>query len=177
MNQRQNEVQAYATAFLEATFEEALAALQAVYAAISKEASLYARLVDPAQDLEAKYTLVRKLVPPGTGEAVINFLGLLISRQDLGSLGEIIKAVQEQAQEEAEMPTVAEVISAVPLTDEERATLEEKLQARFGKRLTFEYHVSPDILGGMIVRVGDVLMDYSLLSRLEGLRHRLEEVV
>jgi len=69
------------------------------------------------------------------------------------------------------------VVSAVPLDEEERKTLEEKLRARFGERLAIDYRVDPDILGGMIVRVGDVLMDYSLRSRLESLRQRLEEIV
>jgi len=177
VNRRDKEIQAYATALLEAVVEEAVAALRAVYQALNEDERLRALLDDPGRDLQEKYAVLRQVVPPGTGEAVIKFLGLLIARQDLGYLDEIIEAVQKKAEEEGEMPLIAQVITAVPLTEEEKRTLEEKLRARFGERLAFEYRVDPEILGGMIVRVGDVLIDYSLRSRFESLRHRLEEMV
>jgi len=177
VNRRDKEIQAYATALMEAIVEEALGALKAVYQRISEDEALRAQLDDPARDLAEKYALIRDIIPEGTGEAVVKFLGLLISRQDIGYLDEIIETVEKQAEEEGELPVVAEVVSAVPLSEEERRELEEKLRARFGERLAFEYRVDPDILGGMIVRVGDVLMDFSLRSRLESLRHRLEEIV
>ncbi len=178
MNQREKEIQAYATAFLEAVVEEALAALRAVYDKLRTDEALRDFLEDPSKDLEEKYAKVREIVPPNTGEAVLKFLGLLISRQDLGYLDEIMETVRKQAEAAGEAPVLAVVISAVPLSEEEKKALEEKIRARFGKqRLSFEYRVDPDILGGLIIRVGDTLIDYSLRSRLEELRHRLEGLV
>ncbi len=181
MNQRDKEIRAYATALLEAVVEEALTALRSLEERLRRDEALRAFLEDPERDVGEKYAKIREIVPPGTGEAVIKFLGLLISRQDLGYLDEIIAAAQKQAEKTGEAPTLAVVVSAVPLTEEERKALEAKVRQHFRDRikgpLVFEYRVDPDILGGLIVRVGDTLIDYSLRSRLEELRHRLEEIV
>lgn len=69
--------------------------------------------------------------------------------------------------------TEADVISAVPLTDDERARLENQLRSRFGSDLQIGYRVDPAIIGGMIVRVGDRYIDGSVASRLGQLRESL----
>ena len=177
MNRREKEIQAYATALYEAVIEEAVQALQTVQQRIAEDPDLRALLDDPAKDVQEKYEALRRIVPPGTGEAVLKFLGVLVSKQDLGYLDEIVGAVQERARARGEAPLEAQVITAVELTEEERAKLEAKLRERFGPNLTFSYRLNPDILGGMIVRVGDTLLDYSLRSRLEELRERIEAAV
>jgi F-type H+-transporting ATPase subunit delta len=67
----------------------------------------------------------------------------------------------------------AEVTSAVPLTVRERSALEGRLRARYGHELGIAYHVDPDILGGLIVRVGDRYVDGSVAARLAQLRQTL----
>ena len=67
----------------------------------------------------------------------------------------------------------AEVTSAVPLTDAERARLEERLQNSLGRDLSIEYDVQPAILGGLVVRVGDRYLDGSVAARLGQLRQTL----
>ncbi len=177
MNRRDREIQAYATALFEAVVEETLKALRAVQQRLDEDEALRSLLENPAVDIQEKYEAIRKVVPEGAGEAVQKFLGLLISRQDISALDEIVDALQREVAARGEAPQVAEIISAVPLTDEERAQLEEKLRARFGENLAFRYKVDKDILGGLIVRVGDTLLDYSLRSRLEEVRGRLEAIV
>lgn len=71
------------------------------------------------------------------------------------------------------MGSEVRVKSAVPLTDDERATLESKLQARFGEALGFEYVVDPAVLGGVLVRVGDQIIDGSVAGKLAALREHL----
>ncbi len=177
MNRREKEIQAYATALYEAVIEEAIQALQAVRQRIAEDADLRTLLDDPARDVQEKFEALRRVVPPGTGEAVVKFLGVLVSKQDLGYLDEIVGAVREQVLARGEAPLEAQIVSAVGLTEEERAKLEAKLKGRFGPNLTFSYRVNPGILGGLIIRVGDTLLDYSLRSRLEELRGRIETVV
>ncbi len=67
----------------------------------------------------------------------------------------------------------AEVITAVPLTAAERAVIEERLRDRHGEELPIAYHVDPAILGGVVVRVGDRMVDGSVASRLGQLREVL----
>lgn len=67
----------------------------------------------------------------------------------------------------------ADVTSAVPLTDEERTTIDTRLKARYGEDLAIHYKVDAGILGGLIVRVGDRYIDDSVASRLSQLRATL----
>jgi len=157
--------------------EQTIQALSSVAQRLAEDASLRAVLEDPARDVSEKFAALRDVVPPDAGGAVVNFLGVLVSRQDIGYLDEVIEALQKQAQARGEVPQVAEVTSAVPLSADEREKLEAKLKDHFGTNLTFRYKVNPEILGGLIVRVGDKLVDSSLRTRLEGLRSRLESAI
>ncbi|MCW2923804.1 MAG: synthase delta chain [Thermoleophilia bacterium] len=62
------------------------------------------------------------------------------------------------------------VTSAVELSSELRAKLEERLSSSTGKAVRLHASVDPDIIGGLVVRHGDTLVDTSLRGRLEGLR-------
>ncbi|MCK7480721.1 MAG: F0F1 ATP synthase subunit B [Candidatus Moduliflexus flocculans] len=64
----------------------------------------------------------------------------------------------------------AEVTSALPLTGDEQEARQEELSAR--KDVTFK--VNPAILGGLVVKVGDKVLDGSVAGKLEGLRHSLK---
>ncbi len=177
MNRREREVRAYATALFEAVVEDTVDALRAVQQRLSEDGGLRSLLDDPARDVQEKYDALRQILPDGTSRAVANFLGVLISRQDIGLLSEVVGLFEEEAKAREEKPRPAEIVSAVPLTEEERQQLEDRLRQRFGPNLAFSYRVDPEILGGLIVRVGDSLLDYSLRSRLEELRGRIETVI
>ena len=65
------------------------------------------------------------------------------------------------------------VTSAVALTPDERRALEQKLRARFGQEVSFEYRVDPALLGGIVAKVGDKIIDGSLASRLNAMHEML----
>ena len=67
----------------------------------------------------------------------------------------------------------AEVTSALPLTDEEQQTVRTQLAKPLGAGATMSFRVNPAILGGLIVRVGDKVIDGSVAGKLEGLRQSL----
>jgi F-type H+-transporting ATPase subunit delta len=68
---------------------------------------------------------------------------------------------------------VAEVTTAVPLDDSSRAQLAARLTRYVGQQIEMETSVDPAIMGGVVVRVGDLLLDGSVRGRLEALRRRL----
>ena len=73
--------------------------------------------------------------------------------------------------EQAEGPVV--VISAVPLTEAEQETIRKELAARLGEGVGISFEVDPQILGGLVVRVGDRVIDGSFAGQLEQLRETL----
>lgn len=69
----------------------------------------------------------------------------------------------------------ARVTSAVPLTEEEQSQMDASLRQRFGDNLEIQYRVDDSILGGVVVRVGDRLIDGSVARKLATLRERLKQ--
>jgi F-type H+-transporting ATPase subunit b len=67
----------------------------------------------------------------------------------------------------------AEVISALPLTDKEQATVKKDVLSKLGGGATISFRVDPSILGGVVIRVGDKVLDGSVAAKLEGLRQTI----
>lgn len=67
----------------------------------------------------------------------------------------------------------AEVTSALPLTDEEKESVKDDILAKLGEPATVTYRVDPSILGGLVIQVGDQVLDGSVAGRLEEMRQRL----
>ncbi len=65
------------------------------------------------------------------------------------------------------------VSSAVPLTEEEQEALRKKLEARFSQDLNLRFEVESSLLGGVVVRVGDKVIDGSVKGKLEALKQTL----
>jgi F-type H+-transporting ATPase subunit b len=74
---------------------------------------------------------------------------------------------------EAVSGSAAEVTSALPLSPEEQETVRRDVVSRLGGSPAVVFRVDPDILGGVVVRVGDKVVDASVAGRLEGLRANL----
>jgi F-type H+-transporting ATPase subunit b len=67
----------------------------------------------------------------------------------------------------------AEVTSALPLTPEEKETIRQDLLAKTGTQATVTFRVDPSILGGLVVRIGDKVLDGSVAGQLETMRQGL----
>jgi F-type H+-transporting ATPase subunit b len=67
----------------------------------------------------------------------------------------------------------AEVVSALPLSADEKETVKRDLLDKMGAQATVTFRVDPSILGGLVVRVGDKVWDASIAGKLDGLRQSL----
>ena len=101
-------------------------------------------------------------------ETAVSFLQLLCERGHIRTYDTVAEHFAALCRE-AQNRTTATVISAVELTDEEKARLNEKLNAAGNKTVTIEWTVDESLLGGVIVEMDGKVLDGSL-------RHRLQEV-
>lgn len=67
----------------------------------------------------------------------------------------------------------AEVTSALPLTDEEQEVVKKDIEEQLGSKSDIEFRVDPDILGGLVIRVGDKVIDGSVAGKLSDLSKSL----
>lgn len=85
-----------------------------------------------------------------------------------------VRSGRVQLLDEAEVAGAhAEVTSALPLTPQEQETVKKDILSRMGNQATVAFRVDPSILGGLVVRVGDKVLDGSMSGRLEIMRQGL----
>ena len=97
-----------------------------------------------------------------------NFLGVLAQNRRLAKLPEVVRAFAMIAAA-ARGEVTAQVTSAHPLTATQLKALAAKLSTREGKDVTIKASVDPEILGGLVVRIGSQQIDSSIRTRLNTL--------
>jgi F-type H+-transporting ATPase subunit delta len=100
-------------------------------------------------------------------------LARLLVRKGRTSLAVDIAEQFEQLMEQERGISRARATTAVPLADAERNALAKQLQVQTGNQVVLETAVEPALLGGVIVQIGDRLIDASTKGRLEALRESL----
>jgi F-type H+-transporting ATPase subunit delta len=97
---------------------------------------------------------------------------MLIERDRVDLLPEIRQLFDDQMRNEHGI-AVVQLTTADPLNDAERDLVRQKLETLTGKHIQFETSIDPDIIGGIIIRIGDQIIDGSVRNKLEKLRSRL----
>jgi F-type H+-transporting ATPase subunit delta len=97
-----------------------------------------------------------------------NFLGVLARNGRKNELRAVIRAFGRLAAEHRG-ETTAEVVTARPLNDDQLAALKAQLRARAGRDVTIEASVDPNILGGLVVKLGSQRIDASIRTKLNRL--------
>jgi len=109
----------------------------------------------------------------GLDKLTSNFLGVLAQNRRLAELPAMIRAFAAIAAAQRGEVT-AEVASAHPLSEDQVASLQEKLKAREGRNVKIRTNVDPDLLGGLVVTIGSKRIDSSIRTRLNSLAHAMK---
>ncbi|MCI0475675.1 MAG: F0F1 ATP synthase subunit delta [Anaerolineales bacterium] len=164
--------QTYAQAIFDQAMADWLTSLKTIAASLAR-ANVTDQLDNASLDFSKKQELLRPLFASGAPEQIRNLVSLLASKNHVHLLPQVIAEFDRFAQRTA-VGARATVTSAVPLIDAEKTALETKLRVQFGNDLAFEYSINPEILGGMIVRVGDKVIDGSVAGKLAELKEKLK---
>jgi F-type H+-transporting ATPase subunit delta len=108
----------------------------------------------------------------GADDTVRNFLELLVEKHRMPAIHRIRREYDSLWEEENKLLPV-EVTSAIELDKETVQNIGDKIGERTGRKVELESKVDPDILGGIVVRVGDRILDASIANRLESLRKQV----
>jgi F-type H+-transporting ATPase subunit delta len=106
------------------------------------------------------------------GPLALNLAHLLVDKGRI-ALAEEVRVEYQRLLDEHRGIAQATVLTAVPLSEGERQAVVRRLQEMTGKEIVLETQVDPEILGGLVARVGDRLIDGSTRSQLLTLRRRL----
>jgi F-type H+-transporting ATPase subunit delta len=106
------------------------------------------------------------------GPLALNLAHLLVEKGRIG-LAEQVRDEYRRLLDDHRGVAQATVLTAVALSEDERRAVVERLRGLTGKEIVLEAQVDPEILGGLVARIGDRLIDGSTRGRLLDLRSRL----
>jgi F-type H+-transporting ATPase subunit delta len=140
-------------------------------AEIARDPAVIGALASPAVPIEQRIDAAERGFAQ-LSQPVRNLILLLVRR---GRIEQLPRVAAEFARRDDARNglTHATATSAVPLGDEEVRAIATRLEQLTGNRVALETNVDPSILGGVVVRIGDRLIDGSVRGRLERLRGRL----
>jgi F-type H+-transporting ATPase subunit delta len=140
-------------------------------ASLAEDATLVGLLQDPRLHFDSKVKLLSE--PLGDiNPLALNLVYLLITRGKLNMAGDIADEYQRLLDSYRGIEQ-AEVTTAIPLDDEDRQRLAEHLGTIVGKKVVVKPEVDSGLIGGIVARVGDKLLDGSTRSKLAALREEL----
>jgi F-type H+-transporting ATPase subunit delta len=170
----------YATALFElareaGAIEAAKAELERFDGMVAESAELMRLVRSPVFSAEEqRRALTAVLERAGIGGLAANFLQVVAANRRLFAVRDMIRqfgALVADAKGEA----TAEVTVAEPLKDQHVAALKEALRAVSGKTVALNVRTDPAIIGGLVVKLGSRMVDSSLRTKLNAIRHAMKE--
>jgi F-type H+-transporting ATPase subunit delta len=170
--------QVYGTALYEAAEASGRAAeierdLVAIRDAIASSPELMRLLANPAFPVNGKKAILLELAT-GSDPLVRNLLQVLVDHGRLTALTDVVDVFSARLRETERLLAV-ELTTAIPVGDDEADRLRGRIAAASGKDVTLRRRVDPAVLGGVVLRIGDQLIDASVRGRLDGLRLALRK--
>lgn len=152
-------------------YNEVLQGLAGLYASHPEVADA---VTNPLYPLDVKEKVMQGMVASMGVDVVIgNFLNLLVRKKRAALLPEIAEAYQSMV-DGAKNISHGNVISAVELSDALQANVQKVLEKLTGKKVKLTTSVDPSIIGGIIAKVGDLVLDGSIKTQLAGLKDSIK---
>ena len=141
-------------------------------AQLVQDAAMHRLLGSPGVSVDDKAQALLDLSGDDVDDAARNYVTLLAKNGRLRLVPEIA-AIYEELRAEAEKTIEAEVISARELSDEQQQRLAQALQKRLGREVSLKVRLDETLVGGAVIRAGDLVIDGSAAGRLSQLAKAL----
>ncbi|WP_430884017.1 F0F1 ATP synthase subunit delta [Fusibacter sp. JL216-2] len=130
----------------------------------------------PKINKEERKDIITKVFDDKVSKEVMNFMKILIDKRRGTAISSIYNEYVDMLDDHKGV-VKAVVESAVPLTDEEQKALTEKLAKVTGREVHLSSVVKPEVIGGIIVKIGDKVIDGSVRSRLDIMKDNLAQLI
>lgn len=160
-------------AFEQGRLDEVEQEMEAFLAVLNEYGDFRRVLEHQEIEYDVKAQLLREMFEEQLSKVSLNFLLLVVSKQREVYLEQMIEEFRLYANAKRGILEV-EVTTAAPLTDELSDAISKKLEEVTGKRVRLMTAEDERILGGVVAKIGDLVMDGSVKTRLERLRETLK---
>jgi F-type H+-transporting ATPase subunit delta len=139
---------------------------------LDKSAELRSSLTDPQLPIERKQAVIDELLGGRASSLTVGLIQFIVSQGRISELPDMARAVAERAAE-TRSKALAEVRSAIPLDANTVDRLAEALSKATGKNVEVKVIVDEAVIGGIVARIGDIVIDGSIARRVDSLRQAL----
>ena len=139
--------------------------------AIEYNEQLRAALNDTSLPADRRQNIVEQLLGGKAHNVTVQLVSLLVGTGHISLLPQVADALAKRASSSKQME-VAEVRSAVVLTDAQKARLAEALSKVAGKPVNLKVVVDPSVIGGLVATIGDEVIDDTVRTRLDQVKAR-----
>ena len=159
----------------DAALEKIEGEMKTLAGAISASKDLRTVLQSPVYGAEDQTRAVLAVAEKaGLSPLLKNFIGLVAKNRRLFALADMAAAyLRRMAAHRGEV--VAEAVSAAPLNDDQTRRLRAEIERVVGKAVNLSAKVDPELLGGLVVKVGSIMIDSSLKTKLARLKSVMKE--
>ena len=151
-------------------YSEVLGAIAELY----KDESVENALVNPLYPLEARQKVMAKIAELAKADEIMTrFLQLLVEKKRAEILPDIAHEMRVMVDQEQNI-SHGSVVSAIELDKGLKKKIQQTLEKVTGKKVILETTVDPSIIGGIVAKVGDVVLDGSIKTQLNGLKESIK---
>lgn len=129
---------------------------------------------NPRINFTDKINLLKKLFKDYIGQQAYDFIYVMVRSNSLNSLTEMLRNYKRTREDIGLLEF--EVRTAVPLSPEEKANLAERFSAKLKRPLTIRNIIDPEIIAGMVIKAGDIMIDASVSAKMKKLAKQLRQV-
>ena len=157
------------------TVDEVAREMRQVQTLVETHEELRELLEHPRLDRFEKLSVLQNLLKIPLSQTMANFLLLLMTKKRMKYF-QSVATHYERLCYASQGKAIARVLTALPLTAPERTALAQRLSQTFGSDVEVREQIKPDLIGGIIVYLGDQRLDASLLGQLAKMKQRLLKI-
>lgn len=154
------------------TFEKISDDLNVIKEILTQSKDLNDFLMNPLISDDDKKEIIDKVFSKEIDTLTVNFLKLLVDKKRFNIFYEVINAYNKALDDINNISRV-NVTSAVTMTEDSKKKLKIKLEEKLKKNVVLDLSINPDIVAGLVIRIGDNVIDMSLKHKLEDLSRNI----
>lgn len=133
-------------------------------------------LCHPEMTQEKKLSVLDEVFKKELSEEMMGLLNVLVRKGRIGEVLSVLEHFDEQVREYLKIGTV-DVFTPLPLSDSQKKQIEDKLLAVSDyETLDMSYHTDKSLLGGIVIRIGNQVLDNSIKSQIDAMSRELNKV-
>ena len=165
-------------------YADALVQVGQDYSVVLENIKKFQEVINSSQELqevlnnptiydETKFSIINEIFTNKIDKRIIDFVKIIIEKKRFYEFDTIIEAYEKQLDKINNIEHI-EVISAIELNENQKEQIIEKLQTKLQKTVIPNWNIDEDIIGGLVVKINDDIIDTSLKNKLENLSKNIK---